>query len=213
MLVAEKEEEKMKAYYEYSSRSDKVLAEHLDLIELIPYEEATIVICIGDRPEIMELCYKAFIDHKYIIHYYAGVINKYITCYDDIFRHCITLMSNEQWVESKQCAKNVRKICKLFNKAENIKIIGSNHFPTTIPEEPYNLVLYNPCTTIKEIFIGPNPDISYANVTQEELHLLIRECKKFYTNSSCGVYEAPFLIKNKQIVWLGKRNKKRRYKN
>lgn len=187
-------------------------------IEYVEYEDAKIVLCVGDRKEIFELSYKAFIDRKYIIHYYAGVKDKYWATYDSYLRHMITIMSNEQWVENKKCAKVVKKFCKSVNKKYNIKILGSNHLLDVIldydkvPEEPYNLVLYNPCTTIKEIFIGPNPEKQYASLPQEQLLALIKECKKFYTNSSCGVYEAPFLIDKKQIVWLGKRNKGRKYK-
>ena len=208
----------MKAYYTYSSRSDKVLVEHLKGIELVPYNETDIIICIGDRVEIHALCLKAFLDHKYIIHYYAGIVSEHLTTFDDYLRHCITIMSNEQWVENKKCAKIVKKICKIINKKPNIKIVGSNHLIgveldySEVPNEPYNLVLYNPCTKIKEIFIGSNSDKGYANLPQEQLLGLIKKCEKFFTNSSCGVYEAPFLIDKKKIIWLGKRNKGRKFK-
>jgi UDP-N-acetylglucosamine 2-epimerase len=206
----------MKAYYEYSSRSDKILCEHLDNIEGVPYDKAEIVLCIGDRKEIFELAYRAFIDHKYIIHYYAGVKQKHLTCYDDYIRHSITILSNEQWVESKRAKKVVKKLLKAIGRKPNIKIIGSNHLKDVIldyskvPSEPYNVVFYNPCTMFKEVFIGPNPDIQYASLPQEQLLGLIKKCNKLYTNSSCGVYEAPFLIDKKKIVWLGKRNYKRK---
>lgn len=209
---------KMKAHYLWSSRSDKVLVDHLKEIELVEYNEADIVLCVGDRKEIFELAYKAFIDHKYLIHYYAGIVADELATYDDYLRHCITLLSNEQWVENKKCAKVVKKLCKSINKKPNIKIVGSNHLfdvgldYTEVPKEPYNLVLYNPCTKIKEIFIGPNPDKQYGSLPQGQLLALIKECEKFYTNSSCGVYEAPFLIEDDQIIWLGKRNKGRRFK-
>lgn len=208
----------MKAYYEYSSRSDKVLIDHLKEIELVPYEEAEIVICVGDRILIHLLAWKSFLQHKYIIHYYAGIKDKYWATSDSYFRHMITIMSNEQWVENKKCAKVVKKLCKSINKVPNIKIVRSNHLLDVIldyekvPDEPYNLVLYNPCTTMKEVFIGPNPDQQYASLPQEQLLGLIKKCEKFYTNSSCGVYEAPFLIDKKKIIWLGKRNKGRKYK-
>ena len=208
----------MRAYYESGSRSDKVLQDHLKDIDFVEYEEAEVVICTGDRVETHTLALKAFLDHKYIIHFYAGIKDKYFSTYDATLRHCITLLSNEQWVENKKCAKTVRELCKAINKMHDIKIVGSNHLLDVIldyekvPEEPYNLVLYNPCTAMKEIFIGPNPDKQYGSLPQAQLLGLIKECEKFYTNSSCGVYEAPFLIKKKQIVWLGKRNKGRKYK-
>ena len=212
------EKKKMKVYYEFSSRSDKVLVEHLEAIELVPYEEAEIVLCIGDRKEIHDLAVKAFLDHKYLIHYYAGALSKHLATFDDYLRHCITLLSDEQWVENKRSDKVVKKLCKAINKKANIKIVGSNHLLDVIldfskvPDEPYNLVLYNHCTKIKEIFIGSSPDIQYGSLPQAQLLGLVKKCERFYTNSSCGVYEAPFLIDKKQIVWLGKRNKGRKYK-
>lgn len=65
---------------------------------------------------------------------------------------------------------------------------------------------------MKEVFIGPNPDQQYESLPQEQLLALVAECEKFYTNSSCGVYEAPFLIDKDRIIWLGKRNRGRKYK-
>jgi UDP-N-acetylglucosamine 2-epimerase len=208
----------MKAFYVNYNRSDKVLQNHLRNIEYEDYRTSKIVLLTGDRVETHALAVKAFLDHKYIIHYYAGIRDKYLSTYDAYLRHCITILSDEQWVENKKCARMVKKLCKVINKQSCIKIIGSNHLLDVIldyekvPEEPYNLVLYNPCTTIKEIFIGPNPDKQYGSLPQEQLLALVKECEKFYTNSSCGVYEAPFLIKDDQIVWLGKRNKGRKYK-
>lgn len=205
----------MKAHIPYSSRSDKVLVDHLKDIENVPYEDADIVICVGDRKEIHEVAVKAFLAHKYIIHYYAGVKQRYMTTYDDYLRHCITILSDEQWVESKRAKRIVKKLCKVIGKEPNIKIVGSNHLPdeldySEVYKEPYNLVLYNPCTKIKEIFIGPNPDVQYGSLPQEQLLALIKECEHFYTNSSCGVYEAPFLIDKDKITWLGKRNRGRK---
>ena len=205
----------MKAHMPHSSRSDKILVEHLKDVENIPYEDAEVVICVGDRVEIHQIALKAFISHKYLIHYYAGVKQKYNTTYDDYLRHCITIMSNEQWVESKRCKRVVKRLCRAIGKKANIKIIGSNHMPTEldyskIPNEPYNLVLYNPCTTIKEVFIHPNPDVQYGTLPQEVLLGLVEKCNKLYTNSSMGIYEAPFLIKKNKIIWLGKRNKMRK---
>ncbi|MCK5642392.1 MAG: UDP-N-acetylglucosamine 2-epimerase [Gammaproteobacteria bacterium] len=208
----------IKAYYNTDNRSDKVLQDHLREVEYIDYRQANIVICTGDRVETHALAVRSFLDHKYIIHYYAGIRDKYLSTYDSYLRHCITILSDEQWVESRKCARGVKRLCRSINKTPNIKIVGSNHLLnvildyTKVPEEPYNLVLYNPCTKTKEIFIGPNPDKQYGSLPQEQLLALVKECEKFYTNSSCGVYEAPFLIDKKKIIWLGKRNKGRKYK-
>jgi len=205
----------------FSSRSDKVLVENMkqilkDCSFVDTIDNCDIFIAIGDRKEIFDLTLEAFMKHKYIIHYGTGVKQKYLTCYDDYLRHCITILSNEQWCESKKCAKTTKKILKSIGRKSNVKIIGAIHLfdskidLSKVPEEPYNLVLYNQTTTIKEIFIGSNPDQSYANLPHDQLLGLIACCKKFYTNSSSGVYEAPFLIDKDKIIWLGKRNKGRK---
>jgi len=205
----------MKAHIPYASRSSKVLVDHLAQIEHVSYQDAEVVICIGDQVKIHDIAVKAFLEHKYLIHYYAGCKSKCLATYDDYLRHCITILSDEQWVESKRAKRIVKKLCKVIGKISNIKIVGSNHLPDTldyskVPNEKYNLILYNPCTAIKEILIGPNPDITYASLPQEQLLGLIEKCNKFFTNSSCGVYEAPFLINKNKIIWLGKRNKGRK---
>lgn len=207
----------MKAYYTSENRSDDVIQDHLD-VEFESYETSKIVLITGDRIETHALAVKAFLDHKHIIHYFAGSRSKYLATYDDYLRHCITILSDEQWVESKRAGRVVKKICKAINKKPNIKIVGSNYLKdftldfSKVPEEPYNLVLYNPCTKIKEIFIGPNPDEQYATLPHDQYLALIKECEHLYTNSSSGIYEAPFLINKKKIIWLGKRNYKRNYK-
>lgn len=42
---------------------------------------------------------------------------------------------------------------------------------------------------------------------------LIKHCRYFITNSSCAYYEAPFLIKKKQIIQIGLRNAERESKH
>ena len=130
----------MKAFYMFSSRSDSVLINHLQEIEFVEYEDAEVVLCVGDRKEIHALTLRAFLDHKYIIHYYAGALSKHLATFDDYLRHCITLMSDEQWVENKKASRVVKKLCKSINKTPNIKIVGSNHLLDVI--------------TNKEIIIG-----------------------------------------------------------
>lgn len=71
------------------------------------------------------------------------------------------------------------------------------------------------------IWIRPNTDrgyeyiIQFANSssqTRPKFLSLIKHCRKFITNSSCAYYEAPFLIKKKQIVQIGLRNAERESK-
>lgn len=71
------------------------------------------------------------------------------------------------------------------------------------------------------IWLRPNTDrgyeyiLQYANSPSQSrprFLALIKHCRKFITNSSCAYYEAPFLIKKKQIVQIGLRNAERESK-
>lgn len=111
-----------------------------------------------------------------------------------------------------------------------------------IPKQSYNLVLYNPPTrfTVKEvekeleqinnilekdniryIWIEPNGDMYSQSVMKHVTHFtlprkeflgLMKNCKKFITNSSCQYYEGKHLLKPEQIISIGKRNIERESK-
>jgi UDP-N-acetylglucosamine 2-epimerase len=107
-----------------------------------------------------------------------------------------------------------------------------------VPKDIYDLVLINPTTIIKEelkmmsfeddltIFIQPNSDLKqflkdfektkplkneifYTNLPRPQFLGLMKNCKRFYTNSSCAYYEAPYFLKPEQIILIGTRNKNR----
>jgi UDP-N-acetylglucosamine 2-epimerase len=77
------------------------------------------------------------------------------------------------------------------------------------------------------IIIGPNPDSGnemivrgireeggtmgqmYETIPRVQFLGLLRGCKKFITNSSAGIYEAPHFLKPEQIVMIGERNRDR----
>ena len=88
---------------------------------------------------------------------------------------------------------------------EQVNITGSKKFGFGIPF----------------IWIRPNTDrgfefvMQFANSSSQprpKFLSLIKHCHKFITNSSCAYYEAPFLIKKKQIVQIGLRNADRESK-
>ena len=71
------------------------------------------------------------------------------------------------------------------------------------------------------IWLKPNTDRGYEYVMQfanspvqsrPRFLALIKNCRKFITNSSSAYYEAPFLIKKKQIIQIGLRNAERESK-
>jgi UDP-N-acetylglucosamine 2-epimerase len=175
------------------------------------------VLIVGDRMEMAIASMVAFHMNVPIIHVYAGVKNN-ISTLDDINRHCITLWSDIQLVESKECEKNVKKLFKSIGKEPHCKVVGITHLDDLVldhskrPSEEYNIVLYNPTTLRKEnlIFIGANEDtIWYESLPRTDFLGLLEGCNKFYTNSSCSTYEAPYFLKKRDIITLGERNKNR----
>ncbi len=71
------------------------------------------------------------------------------------------------------------------------------------------------------IWLRPNTDrgyeyiLKYANSPSQprpKFLSLIKNCRKFITNSSSAYYEAPFLLKKKQIIQIGLRNAERESK-
>ena len=111
---------------------------------------------------------------------------------------------------------------------------------TKILKKPYDLVLYNPPTksskkevlkeikqikkllTKKYIWIEPNGDprsklikpyVTHPNMSRPKFLGLMSKCYRFITNSSCMYYEAPFLLKEKQIIAIGRRNINRESKH
>lgn len=95
--------------------------------------------------------------------------------------------------------------------------------------KPYDLVLLNseplsdkdlkyPDTINAIIQIGGNPDgimaklknaYYYPNLPRPQFLGLLKNCQRFITNSSAGIYEAPHFLKPEQIIMVGDRNKNR----
>jgi len=109
-----------------------------------------------------------------------------------------------------------------------------------VPSFEYDLVLYNPITLHDKkdvindisfinkliepkqcIWIAPNGDKfseliqKYTNHNSQPRPIflgLLKNCRRFITNSSCQYFEAQFLLKPEQIISIGKRNKDRESK-
>lgn len=116
----------------------------------------------------------------------------------------------------------------------HIYIVGYTHLEdievdeSLVPHEEYDLLLYNPTTMYgelpdlqierKTIIIGPNSDPwlikqfikpTYDNLPRSQFMGLLKNCKRFISNSSCTYYEAPHFLKPEQIIIIGDRNKNR----
>ena len=107
-----------------------------------------------------------------------------------------------------------------------------------VPDYPYHLILMNEPslreneiysvhehildlnTDIRSIAIGGNPETTFAwkpcpmnlyypNLPRPQFMGLLKNCKRFITNSSAAIYEAPHFLKSEQIVMVGDRNRNR----
>lgn len=60
---------------------------------------------------------------------------------------------------------------------------------------------------VKEFFDVKGKDSRfYDNVERAKFFGLLKNCKRFITNSSTAIYEAPYFLKPEQIIQVGKRN-------
>ncbi len=110
---------------------------------------------------------------------------------------------------------------------------------SAVPGNDYDLILYNPPTNLSPdgveneiqqilkmikgpmIWIEPNGDpmsdlitpyVTIKNLPRPVFLGLLKNCKRFISNSSCLYYEAPFLLKEDQIIQIGVRNEERESK-
>lgn len=200
--------------------------------------EYDLVLCIGDRIEVLPLAICASLHHQKIMHLGAGIINQTISTFDDLFRHQITILSDIALCEDRKSYMTTYKLWETIGRNKlkdknNIHIIGNPYDinldeidESLVPDEPYDLVLINPTTTIKEIpmflskentiIIGSNADgripnlkPTYDNLPRPQFLGLLSKCQRFISNSSCTRYEAPMFLKPEQIVQIGARNKLR----
>ena len=144
-----------------------------------------LIFITADRIEMCAAACAAFHNNVPIAHYFAGVLTDPLTNLDCLNRHCISLWSDIQLVESTKCWENVLELFYTVNKKSNCHIIGITHLEdleidiSLVPKHSYDLVLYNPPTLYdfqlqkkdvrelyeirksiknKAIILDPNPD-------------------------------------------------------
>lgn len=83
----------------------------------------------ADRVEMMAATCAAFLNNVKIAHYQAGVVNDPITTYDDIFRHCMTLMSDIQFCESNEAQDAVYNILLAIRTGQNGEFYTGSYNP------------------------------------------------------------------------------------
>ena len=151
-------------------------------IGIYDQEKPRILLATGDRVEMCAAACAAFHNKIPIAHFYAGIVNDPITTFDDIDRHCITLWSDIQFVESGDAFDFVSDeydkyelgskdgLLSLIGKKPNCHIVGISHMDDILVDEslvplmrgddnphfmvtlPYDLILINREPLGKNIF-------------------------------------------------------------
>jgi len=206
--------------------------------QLIDEFKPDLIVIIGDRIEVFGCGICALFKNIETVHLGAGITNN-ISTFDDLIRHSLTLFSSIQLCEDRESAKVVQSLFNSIKVGlrANSYIIGNPYIDEDLPEldfslvpkEDYDLVLINPTTLIKDnitikqerihIVIGKNPDPSifydgmhcptYNNLPRSQFLGLMKNCKRFISNSSSIYYECPLYLRPEQIIKVGLRNSNR----
>ena len=202
------------------------------------YKDSDYILAVGDRKETFEFVLERFRENRKIIHLWAGEISQ--GTHDEVYRHSITMMSMMQLCTNHTAKERVLALCKAIDKKPNAYVVGNVMLDnleidtTMVPNEPYDVILYNPPTELnrndiineinivrKMIFrryfwIEPNGDfgselvkpfVTDKTIEHKKFLGLLKNCERFITNSSSMFYEAPFLMKDtKNIISIGMRN-------
>ena len=128
-----------------------------------------LVIITGDRIEMMACAQACFLNHVKIAHFYAGVIDYSFVLFDDIHRHCITLMSDIAFCEDSKSADIVIGLWTTIGKIKknyinyhkyleenNIHIVGCSHLDDLEIDE--SLVPKEDCGSCKDLIDCNNTD-------------------------------------------------------
>jgi UDP-N-acetylglucosamine 2-epimerase len=175
-------------------------------------EEADYIVAVGDRKETFDFTLLMWEQGKKIIHLWAG--EGITNTKDDLYRNAITLMSTMQLCTNEEAAKQTAMLMHSAGLMSNVAVVGNVMLDnleideSLVPRQEYLLYLENPGNPI--IVVGNGMDlIEYSSLPRKQFLGLLKNCQKFYTNSSCEYYEAPIFLKPEQIIHIGSRNSER----
>lgn len=181
-------------------------------------EEADYIMAVGDRKETFDFVLNQWELGKKIFHLWSG--DGITNTKDDVYRNSMTLMSELQFCTNPEAKKIVDNLCKAVGKEPNAIVVGNVMLDnleideSLVPEEEYDLILENPgnptIAFCKEGgFLNMYERKKLGSLPRSQFLGLLKNCRNFYTNSSCEYYEAPLFLGPEQIVHIGKRNKDR----
>lgn len=160
-----------------------------DLVNRLKSLNPIIVIVPCDREEMFRITVELFYNHIPMAHFHAGDLSKEGS-FDDITRHMITLMCDVHFCNGMEAKKRVQTLLRTIGKpTTHVYNVGTTTFDkmkidySEVPNEPFDLVLYNVPTRKPEemehdldliesmlnkqtIWIYPNVDPGYERVIQ-----------------------------------------------
>lgn len=160
-----------------------------DIVKKLKELEPVVVIVPCDREEMFRIVVELFYNHIPMAHFHAGDLTK-DGSFDDIARHMISLMCDVHFCNGIQSKRRVQSLLKLIGKPYNhVYDVGTTAFDNVkisysdVPNEPFDLVLYNVPTrkpeemdkdldtiesmlTKKTVWIYPNIDPGYEKIIQ-----------------------------------------------
>jgi len=155
--------------------------------KIIMEKNPSIVVVPCDREEMLRVAIELFYNRIPMAHFHAGDISKEGS-FDDIARHMITLMCDVHFCNGSKAKKRVETLLKTIGKcARHVYNVGTTAFDNVeidysiVPNEPFDLVLYNSPTrrledidrdlekiekmlNKKTIWIYPNKDVGCERI-------------------------------------------------
>jgi len=137
---------------------DDFVGNYLSTWSMFSRRRPDVALIFGDRPDMIPVAICAFESGIPIAHAYAGVTNRYVSTRDDIYRHCVTLMSDVQFCESTYTRDVVVNLMKSAGLSHDAHVVGITHFDDDskpnmsiidclgVAPGNFDLVLYNPPT-------------------------------------------------------------------
>lgn len=214
------------------------------------HKKADYILAVGDRIETYDFVLQRFRENKPIIHLWAGEISQ--GTHDEVCRHSLTMMSMLQLCTNRKAQWRVKRLLKSVDMKQNVFVIGNLMFDnfemdeSMVPDEPYDVILYNPPTLLdrpdiqsevteivnmlygcsskpahKYFWIEPNGDagsdivaryMTHGSFPRPQFLGLVKNCRRFITNSSSMFYESQFLCMKGMVVPIGVRNRERESK-
>lgn len=209
-------------------------ASYQTMHDTLYWKPQDMVLITGDRVEMCAAAAAAFHLKTKIAHLYAGVVNDPITTFDDVDRHVISQWADTCLCENDETAAIIHDMKQRIGLRPAVAVVGITHLDdieideSKVPDNPYDLVLINKPSLINDemqfdagnciVQVGENPDgimeklkcsYLYGNLPRPQFLGLLKNCRKFITNSSAAIYEAPYFLEPDQIVMVGERNRNR----